>query len=114
MFERGRWGEEERGLSTDHLGPSGTSGSDREPLNSGGRTAEVHKQTDLKACGLQVVQDLSTVTWRDVAVSLQLDDHALEADEIGLVGLLKRAALVEDSNARLRAKGNATGFEFDR
>src|SRR5262245_34620501 len=77
------------------------------------RTAEVEEQTNVEAGGFEVVDDLSFFNSTDARKCFEVDDHGLEANEVGHVLAAERLALVQDAKLDVRLEWDLARGKLD-
>ena len=75
--------------------------------------AEVDQQPKLPTSNLEVVDHLGPMLVAQLPDCLDLDDDALEAEEVRLVELIETLALVSECETWLLDKGDFPGAELD-
>ena len=78
-----------------------------------GMRTEVNKQSEPHARGFQVVENLGTVLVSKLLDRLYLNDDLLKTNEVGLVKLLQRSAIVDNLKFALGQKWNSPLGELD-
>ena len=77
-----------------------------------GMMAEIDEQADAMAGGLEIIVNLRAMLIGEFAQRLQLHDHLVEADEVGLELAAELAALVFEFEPWLLDKQNALQCEL--
>jgi hypothetical protein len=77
-----------------------------------GVVAEVDEQTELHACGLEIVDDLGTMLVGEIWDGLQLQNDLPEANDVWNEGVFETAAFVEERELALSVERDSLNFKF--